>query len=124
MENDALYKENILELYRNPLNKRALADFDMERRELNTVCGDEITVRVKLAGDRVVDVGHQGDGCAISQAAASVVTEEIKGKTVEEISHLGKDDVFALLGTEIIPTRIQCALLGLKAIQNALHEKK
>jgi nitrogen fixation NifU-like protein len=118
---DTLYKEYILELNRHPLNKKSLEHFDAEARELNPLCGDEITVRiVKDADGRIADVGFQGMGCAISQAGASAVTEAIKGKTAAEIRAMGKDDVFGLLGGEIIATRAQCALLALKTIQKAL----
>ncbi len=118
-----MYKEIILDLNREPLNKKALADFDVSYREHNPLCGDDITVQIKFGIDgKVADIGHQGQGCAISQAAVSLVTDEVKGKTRDEIQKLGKQDVFDLLGTDIISTRVQCALLGLKAVQNAIKE--
>lgn len=115
---DELYKEIILELNRHPLNKIVLEPFDEEARELNPLCGDDITVRVRFDNDgRVAGIGFQGVGCAISTAAASVVTDAAKGKQKSEIVAMGAEDVANLLGGEIIPTRIQCAALALKAIQ-------
>lgn len=128
MTHDAssIYKELILELNRHPLNKKLLAEFDAEARGFNPMCGDDIIVRVKFdTAGRVADIGYNGAGCAISQAAASVVTEELKnGKTKEQIAQMGIKDVTELLGTEIVPPRIQCALLALKAIQRAISDKR
>ena len=121
---EELYKEHILELNRHPLNKKLLTDFDVETREFNPVCGDDITVRIKFDTEgKVADVGYQGVGCVISQAAASVVTEEVKGKTKAEIIEMNRQTVNALLGMEIIPTRVPCALLALKAIQQLCRSK-
>lgn len=118
---DILYKEYILDLYRHPLNKKALVDFEVEGREFNPMCGDDITVRIKFDREgRVADIGYQGTGCAISEAAASVVTEEVKGKNKVAIAQMGLKEVTESLGMEIIPIRVQCALLTLKAIQNSL----
>lgn len=115
---DTLYKEIILELNRHPLNKKVLADFDVEAHEVNPVCGDDMTVQIKFdAEGNVHDIGFQGVGCAISQAAASVVTDEVKSKNKALIAQMGIEEVTELLGTEIIPTRVQCALLALKTIQ-------
>ncbi len=121
MLQDNLYKEIILELNRHPLNKKVLSDFDVEVHEVNPVCGDDMTVQMKFDDDgHVIDIGFQGVGCAISQAAASVVTDEVKGKDGTSIDKMSLKDVTELLGTDIIPTRVQCALLALKTIQKAL----
>lgn len=122
MLHENLYKELILELNRHPLNKKVLADFDVEVHEVNPVCGDDITVRVKFGNDgTIADIGFDGVGCAISQAAASVTTDEVKGKDKAAIAQMSLHDVTELLGTEIIPTRVQCALLALKSIQKAIQ---
>lgn len=121
---DELYKEQILELNRHPLNKKLLADFDVEAREFNPVCGDDIILRIKFdAAGKVVDLGYQGVGCAISQAATSVVTDAAKGEGAARILAMDMKTVADLLGGEIIPTRTQCALLGLKAIQRAVGNR-
>jgi len=118
---DNMYREVILDLYRHPLNKKVLADFDVEQREYNSLCGDDITVQIKFdKKGTVLDIGHHGTGCAISQAAASLVTEEIKGKDKETIRQLDNSFVYNLLGFEPIYTRQKCATLGLGAVQKSL----
>lgn len=118
---DTMYREAIIDLYRQPLNKKILADFDLEQREYNPLCGDDITVQVKFDEEgRVADIGHHGTGCAISQAAASLITEEVKSKKVEEILPFTEQKVYDLLGFTVIYTRQKCATLGLKAIQGAI----
>lgn len=120
---DAMYREVILDLYRQPLNKKILADFDVERREYNPLCGDDITVRIKFDKEgRVADIGHQGTGCAISQAAVSLITENVKGEKGEEIKKMNEKEVYDLLGFTVIYTRQKCATLGLKAIQQAVND--
>lgn len=121
MVHDELYKETILELNRNPLNKKALVDFDVEMREFNPVCGDDCTVRIKFAADDTIsDIGWQGSCCAISSAAMSLVSDELKGKNKLLITQMNLENINKLFGVDIIPTRVQCALLGLKAVQKAL----
>ncbi len=121
MIHDELYKETILELNRNPLNKKALVDFDVEMREFNPVCGDDCTVRIKFAADDTIsDIGWQGSCCAISSAAMSLVSDELKGKNKLLITQMNLENINKLFGVDIIPTRVQCALLGLKAVQKAL----
>lgn len=121
MHHDTVYKEIILELNRHPLNKKVLTDFDVEAHEVNPVCGDDVTIRIKFDHEGTVqDIGFDGVGCAISQAAASVVTDEVRGKTSAEIAAMSLYDVTDLLGTDIIATRVQCALLALKTIQTGI----
>ena len=120
---DTMYREAILDLYRNPLNKKELADFDVEHRELNPTCGDEISVQIKFDQDgKIKDIGHQGYGCAISQAAVSLLTDEIKGKSKNEIENLKEQYIYGLLGFEPVYTRLKCAKLGLKVIQNSFNK--
>ena len=122
---DMMYREQILDLYRNPLNKKALDEFDVEHRELNPTCGDEISVQVKFDKEgRVEDIGHQGQGCAISQASVSLVTDEVKNKTKIEITSMTDTDVHDLLGFKPVYTRQKCATLGLKAVQKAAQTKR
>lgn len=125
MIHDELYKETILELNRNPLNKKLLVDFDVEAREFNPVCGDDCTVRIKFSDDGIIsDIGWQGSCCAISTAALSLVSDEVKGKNKSLITQMNLESINKLFGTNIIPTRVQCALLGLKAIQKAFVATK
>lgn len=125
MENiDEIYREAILDLYRNPLNKHALIKPDIYHHENNPLCGDEVEIFIKFdAEDKVSEVGYQGDGCAISMASASLVTDEIKGMSKEQIMKMTREDVLGLLGLENLnPTRQRCALLILKAVQKGVEE--
>lgn len=123
LEVDNMYREVILDLYRNPLNKKIVVDYHLEYHEFNPICGDDITVQMKFdKQERIADIGHQGHGCAISQAAVSLLTEEIKGKTKEEIQKITDNDIYHLLGFTVVYTRQKCALLGLVAIQRALKK--
>lgn len=114
---DALYREAILDHYRHPRHKGHLEDPDIQYHDHNPFCGDEITLELKVEEGRVVEAAFDGRGCAISQAAASMMTEEIIGKSLDELRHWSKDDILDLLGIEIGPVRLKCALLPLKALK-------
>jgi nitrogen fixation NifU-like protein len=117
---DDLYRENILEHYKRPRNFGRPDDFDLEYEDTNPFCGDEQHVFIALDGDGRVDaVSFEGKGCAISTAATSMLTEELAGKTREELLRLPKDFVLDLLGIEISATRMKCAMLGLKVVKSA-----
>jgi len=117
-----LYKEMILELYRNPQNKGVLDDFDIQQRGNNPSCGDDVVVYMKMNEDVVEKISHDGQGCAISQAALSLITDEVKGKSKSEIEHMSKERMLDLLGVPITYAREKCALLGLNTIQSALRK--
>jgi nitrogen fixation NifU-like protein len=117
---DELYRDQILEHYKRPHNFGPLEDFDLEFEDSNPFCGDEQHVRIKLdEGGRVSELRFEGKGCAISTAASSLLSEELEGKTREELLRLDKDFVLELLGIEISATRMKCALLGLKVVKGA-----
>jgi nitrogen fixation NifU-like protein len=117
---DALYREYILDHYKNPRNFGELESRDAEFFDRNPLCGDELGVHVRLEGDRVSDIRFHGQGCAISQAAASIISDELKGKTVAEIADLDRHFVVDELGIDLSPTRLKCGLLSLKVVQGAL----
>jgi len=113
-----MYRENILDHYQNPRNFGTLDNPDISYEDDNPLCGDVIRLDLKLDDhNRVVEVAFSGEGCAISQASASMLTEEILGKTLEEVKQMGKDDVLDLLGIQLGPVRIKCALLALKVLK-------
>ena len=117
---DALYRDFILDHYRNPRNAGVLEDADASFEDLNPLCGDKVRIDLKIRDGAVEDVKFKGRGCAISQASTSLLTEAIKGKKIEEIERIGKDEVLANLGITISAARLKCALLGLKVLKQAL----
>jgi nitrogen fixation protein NifU and related proteins len=117
---DELYRDQILEHYKRPHNFGRPDQFDLEFEDSNPFCGDEQHVFLRLDGEgRVADVSFEGQGCAISTAATSLLTDELEGKTREELLALPKDFVLDLLGIDISATRMKCALLGLKVVKGA-----
>ncbi|MDQ6779633.1 MAG: SUF system NifU family Fe-S cluster assembly protein [Candidatus Eremiobacteraeota bacterium] len=117
---DELYRDFILDHYRNPRNAGVLDSPDATFEDNNPLCGDKIRMDLKLQDGIVQEVRFRGRGCAISQAAASLLTEDIKGKSVSEINQMTKEDILANLGITISPARLKCALLGLKVLKQAL----
>jgi len=117
---EQLYREQILDHYKRPHNFGRLEEFDLEFEDNNPFCGDEQHVMIKLDGEgRVAEIAFEGKGCAISTAATSLLTDELSGKSREELLQLPKEFVLELLGIEISATRLKCALLGLKVVKGA-----
>ena len=120
---DDLYREEILEHYRQPHNFGTLAEPDVVEEGHNPLCGDRLTMSLSFSEDgRVEDVAFTGRGCAISQASASMLTDDSRGRTIAELESLRSDDILGLLGIEISPARLKCALLSLDTLQHALHD--
>ena len=122
---DNLYRDFILEHYRNPHNKGVLDPHDLHFADSNPTCGDEMSMTLLLDDTKqaIADVAFDGRGCAISQASASMLTDEIKGKSLAEIEALGQQDVLDNLGIEISPARMKCAMLSLETLHEALSSE-
>ena len=119
-----LYRDYILEHYRRPHNFGVLDEPTAKYEGANPLCGDRITMFLGIRDGVVADVAFTGRGCAISQASASLLTDEVKGKPVEEVAKLTPDDLLDLLGIEISPARLKCALLSLDTLEHALAESQ
>lgn len=121
---DDLYRDEILEHYRQPHNFGTLEHPDAVREGHNPLCGDRITMMLSIAEDGTIrEVAFSGRGCAISQASASLLTDEIRSRNVSEVEAMTNQDILDLLGIEISPARLKCALLSLDTLQRALRDR-
>ena len=118
---DELGMERLLDHYQDPRNYGHLDDPDIVYEEGNPSCGDQLRFELKLTDNRISEVRFSGKGCAISQASASMLTERIKGQTLEEVKTIDKDEVLEMLGLEISPMRLKCALLPLKIVKAGVY---
>lgn len=118
-----IYREIILDHYRNPRNKGRISDADVSFHDSNPLCGDEIDIHLKVEDNIVKDIKFEGRGCAISQASASMLTEMVMNKPLASVKELGKDDVLENIGlVNLGPARIKCALLSLKVLKMSMVE--
>jgi nitrogen fixation protein NifU and related proteins len=120
---DDFYREYILDHYRNPRNFGHLDHPDAAAEDLNPLCGDRIRFELKMQNGLIEDVRFSGKGCAISQASASMLSETLRGKTLEEIACLPQESVVENVGIDISPSRMKCATLGLKVLKSAALRK-
>lgn len=118
---DDLYREIILDHYQHPHNHGTIEGADISYEDTNPLCGDKIRIDMKVKDGIVEDVKFSGKGCAISQASASMLTDEILGKSLEEIKLLDKQAVFDLVGIPLGPSRVKCALLPLKVVKTGAY---
>jgi nitrogen fixation protein NifU and related proteins len=116
---DDFYREYILDHYRNPRNFGRLDDPDIAAEDLNPLCGDRIRFELKIKDGRIEDVRFSGKGCAISQASASMLSETLRGQTLEDAARISQESVLENVGIDISPSRMKCAVLGLKVLKNA-----
>ncbi|MFC7044171.1 iron-sulfur cluster assembly scaffold protein [Halobacteriaceae archaeon GCM10025711] len=117
-----MYRQQILDHYKNPRNYGHLDEATFEHEGQNPSCGDEFSFEVKLAddGETIEAVAFTGDGCAISQASASMLSERLPGMSIDDVRALDRDDVLEMLGVEVTPMRIKCAVLSEKVVQDGL----
>lgn len=115
---DDMYRELIIDHYKNPRHHGSLDPADVSYEDDNPLCGDRLRIDLRINGDnQVVEAAFSGQGCAISQASASMLMEEIQGQALDEIKKLSKDDVLGMLGIQLGPVRLKCALLSLKVLK-------
>ncbi|MDQ5822125.1 MAG: SUF system NifU family Fe-S cluster assembly protein [Actinomycetota bacterium] len=124
-EFDQLYREVILDHYKNPRGHGVIEGADAEADGQNPLCGDEVSIYVSFGDDDTIeDVKFSGRGCAISQASTSMLMEMVKGRSASEVATMSKDDLLEEVGIPLTPIRLKCALLGLWTLKVALHKGK
>ena len=123
-EFDQLYREVILDHYKNPRSHGLLDAADAQAEGQNPLCGDEVTVSLRFQGDKISEVGFEGRGCAISQAATSMLTEIVVGRSAAEVAQMPKEELLEEIGIPLSPVRLKCAILGFGTLKVALHKSK
>jgi nitrogen fixation NifU-like protein len=119
---DDIYRELIIDRYKNPLYRGNLDPYDISFEDDNPLCGDHIRIDLRVSEDgKITQVGFDGHGCAISQASADLLVESILGKSLDEVKLLTKQDILDLLGIELGPVRLKCALLSLKVLKAGVY---
>lgn len=118
---DELQIEILLDHYHNPRNFGHLENPDIVHEEGNPSCGDQIRIEIKVEDNKIADIKFTGKGCTISQASASILTEIVKGKSLDEVKNFSKEDMLNALGIPISPIRLKCALLGLKVLKAGIY---
>ena len=123
-EFDELYREVILDHYKNPRGHGVVQPADVEAEGMNPLCGDEVSISIAFDGDTIEDVRFEGRGCAISQAATSMLMDMVKGRTAQEVAEMDRDELLSEVGIPLGPVRLKCALLGLSVLRLALNKSK
>ena len=118
---NSIYREIIMEHYKNPANRGTLDPSDFSYQDVNPLCGDEIRIDVRVQDDRVSEIKFSGRGCAVSQASASILTEMVEGKTLDEVKAIGRDELLDEIGIPVSPARMKCAMLGLKVLKAGVY---
>ena len=119
---DVLYREQIIDRYKNPYYRGTLEPSDISYEDDNPLCGDRIRIDIRVdENDRVMETAFSGQGCSISQASADMLVESIIGKSLDEVRGLSKEDVLDMLGIELGPVRLKCALLSLKVVKAGVY---
>ncbi|CAN5625405.1 SUF system NifU family Fe-S cluster assembly protein [soil metagenome] len=118
---DDIYREIIMDHFRNPRNRGTLDPHDFTYEDVNPLCGDEVRIDVRVENDRVKEIAFSGRGCAVSQASASILTEMVEGLPLDEVKAITKDDLLEEIGIPVSPARLKCALLSLKVLKAGLY---
>ena len=121
MTDNSIYREIILEHYKNPANRGTLDPADFTYQDVNPLCGDEIRIDVRVQDDHVSEIRFSGRGCAVSQASASILTEMVEGKSLAEVRAIGRDELLEEIGIPVRPARMKCAMLGLKVLKAGVY---
>ena len=122
---DSMYREILIDKYKNPVHKKKLLAFDLHKVDSNPLCGDSIEVFLKVDSNNIiVDASFEGKGCVISMASADLLLDFIIGKSIDEVYDLSRDDMLDLLSLELTHSRIKCAMLALQAIKKSIIEFK
>lgn len=126
MDDEQLFLEEVMENYKSPKNFKKLENYDLLQHQKNISCGDTFDLYIKLdeSKNKILEIGFYGEGCAISTASFSMLTSMLKGMTVEDAKKLTQNDIYEMLGIKISPGKMNCALLSLKALHNALENSK
>jgi len=120
-----MYQEQILDHYKHPRNFGEMSDPDMSAHDNNPLCGDDLTMYIKVDGEgSIVDIKFKGQGCAISQSSASMLTTMLKGKNIEEAKGIDTERIIKMLGIPLSPVRMKCALLSLQVLKKALFSRE
>lgn len=118
---DSIYREVILDHYKNPRHRGTLDPHDYSYEDSNPLCGDEVRIDVRVKDGTVDEIAFSGQGCAISQASASILTEMVEGRPLDEVKALGKDELLEEIGIQLSPARLKCALLSLKVLKAGIY---
>lgn len=118
---DSIYREVILDHYQNPRHRGTLDPHDYSYEDSNPLCGDEVRIDVRVKDGAVDEIAFSGQGCAISQASASILAEMVDGKPLDEVKALGKDELLEEIGIQLSPARLKCALLSLKVLKAGIY---
>jgi len=122
-EFNPFYQKVLMDHYKNPRNKKSIENPNFSSGQDNPSCGDKVSIHGKIEDGVIKEIGFDGSGCVISMATASMLTEKCKGKTVKEVLELTKDDILKMIGLELGPNRLHCALMSLEALHKALDGK-
>ena len=117
-----LYQEELIDHYKHPRNKKNVDEADFSSGHNNPACGDAIEMSGKIVDGTITELGFGGSGCIVSMATASMLTEKVLGKTVEDVMKLNKDDILEMIGLKLGPNRLKCALMSLETLQDALKK--